>query len=300
MSRRYAVLDVFTDTPLAGNPLAVVLDSEGLTAETMQAIAAEFSLPETVFVLPAERAVHSARVRIFTPKTEMPFAGHPTIGTAVLLATERFGAAEQDGERDAMVILEEGIGPVRCGVRLTAKSAHAIFDAPRLPSEVAFAGDADAVAAGLGLARNEIGFENHRPCSFEAGLAFLFVPVRNLAAIRKALPQSPAFERIGQPVYLYTRETVSVGRQFHARMFGSGIGIHEDPATGSAAAALAGVIGRFDRPVHGTHRMVIEQGFEMGRPSLLFLEVDTGEGGAPSAVRVGGDAVVVARGTLAI
>lgn len=298
MNRRYVILYVFTNTPLAGNPLAVVLDSEGLSSETMQAIAAEFSLPETVFVLPAERPVHSARLRIFTPRMEMAFAGHPTVGTAVLLALERFGPGE--GERDAVIILEEGVGPVRCGVRLTAGGSHAIFDAPRLPAEVPLSQDADLIAGAVGLTRMDLGFENHRPSAFEAGLAFVFVPVRNLAAIRKAAPQGGLFERLGKPAYLYTRETESVGRQFHARMFGAGIGIAEDPATGSAAIALAGVIGRFDRPVHGTHRVVIEQGFAMGRPALIFLEVDIGEGNAPAAVRVGGDAVVVARGSLAI
>src|SRR5688572_4030509 len=135
MPRRYAILDVFTATPLEGNPLAVVLDSKGLTGESMQSIAAEFNLSETVFVLPAANSVHTAAVRIFTPKRELPFAGHPTVGTAVLLASERPGA----GLGDVIIILEEEVGAVRCGITLHGSHGHAWFDAPRLPQS---AGDA--------------------------------------------------------------------------------------------------------------------------------------------------------------
>lgn len=116
MGRRYFILDVFTNQALAGNPLAVVLDGEGLSDTRMQAIAREFNLSETVFVLPPESPTHSAKLRIFTPAKELPFAGHPTVGTAILLARERFGEIEED--QNAMVVLEEAIGKVRCGVVL--------------------------------------------------------------------------------------------------------------------------------------------------------------------------------------
>src|SRR5918998_25721 len=131
MQRRYVVLDVFTERALAGNALAVVLDAEGLDGAAMQAIAREFNLSETVFVLPPERPAHSARVRIFTPATELPFAGHPTVGTAICLAIERFG---KNGGQDAVLVLEEGVGPVRCGVKLSGDSRFAQFDCPKLPA----------------------------------------------------------------------------------------------------------------------------------------------------------------------
>ena len=182
MARRYSILDVFTETALEGNPFAVVLDADGLTGAAMQMIAAEFNLSETVFVLPPERAPHTARVRIFTPREELPFAGHPTIGTSALLATER----ADGGTSDSLLILEEKVGPVCCAVTLNAVSGHAWFDAPKLPVSTDKELDADLIAGALGLPKAEIGFENHRPSAFEAGMAFTFVPVRNLAAIAKA------------------------------------------------------------------------------------------------------------------
>jgi len=130
MTRRYKVFDVFTDRPLAGNPLAVVLDSEGLGSVAMQSIAREFNLSETVFVLPPDNSAHTAKVRIFTPARELPFAGHPTVGAAVCLARERFVLP---GEHDAVIVLEEAIGPVRCGVRLSDSGGFAEFDCPKLP-----------------------------------------------------------------------------------------------------------------------------------------------------------------------
>jgi trans-2,3-dihydro-3-hydroxyanthranilate isomerase len=301
MARRYAVLDVFTDTPLAGNGLAVVLDSEGLSDERMQKIARAFALSETVFVLPAEAQGHSARVRIFTPARELPFAGHPTVGTAVLLATRKL--VDIAGQCDAMIVLEEGVGPVRCGVILHPEAAgYAEFDVPRKPAEITTAIDKDAVAAALGLLPREIGFENHVPTAFEAGVPFTFVPVHDLAVAARARPVrelwSAAFSD-GRPsaVFLYCRETVKHDAAFHARMFSPDMGIDEDPATGSAAAAFAGVVQRFDEPTDGRHVLPIEQGIEMGRPSLIQLELEVAAGQLKT-VRIGGYAVLVAEGDL--
>jgi trans-2,3-dihydro-3-hydroxyanthranilate isomerase len=301
MPRPYAVLDVFTDTALAGNPLAVVLDAAGIDDERMQAIAAEFNLSETVFVFPPDNRVHSARLRIFTPRRELPFAGHPTVGTAVLLGIGK--VAEGAPGNDVMLMLEELVGAVRCGVSVKDQyRGHAIFDLPKLPEPVEKRYSREAVAAALGLEPAEIGFENHVPTAFDAGVPYNFVPVRDLAAIGQA---SPIHERWEQAfgsghhpnAYLYCRETEGSGRHFHARMFAPLLGIAEDPATGSAAAAFAGVIRRFDEPPSGSHRFIIEQGFEMRRPSLMALEVDI-EKGAIAAARIGGDAVIIARGTL--
>lgn len=301
MQRRYAILDVFTDRPLAGNPLAVVLDADGLDTDRMQAIAAEFNLSETVFVLPPGNQVHTAAVRIFTPRNEMPFAGHPTIGTAVLLGLEAAGG--EQANRDAVLVLEEAVGPIRCGVILRGSDVgHCAFDLPRLPAASAVQSDRGLIASALDLAPAEIGFENHEPSRFDAGVPYTFVPVRDLEVVGRARPQlrifSEAFGADGNSdVYVYTRETVGADHHFHARMFAPGSGIAEDPATGSAVAALAGVIARFDQPIGGSHHYVVEQGGEMGRPSLIGLEIDM-DGGAIQAARISGDAVIVARGTL--
>jgi trans-2,3-dihydro-3-hydroxyanthranilate isomerase len=300
MKRRYAVLDVFADRPLAGNPLAVVLESEGLDDARMLAVAREFNLSETVFVLPAVNPAHSASIRIFTPGAELPFAGHPTVGAAVIVAGETRGPTSDDGETDAVVVLEEKVGPVRCGVKLRKGKGHAIFDVPRLPEESGPAGRVDDIAAALGLIPAEIGFENHRPTRYSAGVPFTFVPIRDLGAMRKIALQASMFAAAfagDSNVYAYTRETEGIGHHFHARMFAPDLGLAEDPATGAAVAALPGVIGRFDAMPAGTRRYVIEQGFEMGRPSLIGLEIDI-EHGRLAATRISGDAVIVAEGVL--
>lgn len=290
MPRRYHVLDVFTETPLVGNPLAVVHDSEGLDTEAMQAIAREFNLSETVFVLPPDHPVHTAKVRIFTPHRELPFAGHPTVGTAILLATLR-------GSGDGIIVLEETVGPVRVGVTLGAKRNFAEFDIPKMPERVDRPVDPELAAAALGLLPGEIGFENHRPSRWTAGVEFPFVPLRGLEVMGKCRIERRAFdEAFGPGVYVYCRETRSRESHLHARMFAPGFGIDEDPATGGAAAALAGVIMHFDQPVAGTHRYRIEQGHMMGRPSLIELELVV-DGGL-DVVRIGGCAVLVAEGEL--
>jgi len=300
MPRRYAILDVFTDRPLAGNPLAVVLDSDGLSGERMQAIAREFNLSETVFVLPPENPLHSARIRIFTPLSELSFAGHPTVGTAVLLALDR--AKGGSGSHEAMLVLEEGIGPVRCGAFVKSEATgRAIFDLPSNANEVDAVVDIGAIASALGLLPNEIGFENHEPLFILAGMKFLFVPVRDLSTIGRINLDMAAWKQAVDKgttgAFVYCRETSSSGRHFHARMFAPSAGISEDPATGSAVAGLAGAIMRFDRPRSGSHRIIVEQGFEMGRPSLIGLELDI-ESGRVASARISGDAVVVAEGTL--
>lgn len=297
MPRRYVLLDVFTDRPLAGNGLAVVLDAAGLDTPAMQAIAAEFNLAETVFVLPPERPVHAAKVRIFTPKHEMPFAGHPTVGTAVLLALE--ADREKGATGASVIVLEEPVGPVRSAVNIDGPGAgYAVFDVPRVPEMIGAALDREAIATALGLLPGEIGFENHRPSAYTAGAPYIFVPVRDRAVIERATPIVPAWKRafpVADSAYLYTRDTVSAESAFHARMFWGGS--VEDPATGSAVAALAGVIASFDQPPVGTHRYVVEQGYEMGRASLIELEIDI-EGGRIDAARIGGRAIVIGRGEL--
>lgn len=296
MTRRYKILDVFTDQPLAGNGLAVVLDAEGLDAAAMQKIAREFNLSETVFVLPSENPGHTAKVRIFTPARELPFAGHPTVGTAVCLARERFGGP---GEHDAVVVLEEGVGAVRCGVRVNDGTGFAEFDCPRLPERTGAGVGKELAGQALGLAKSEIGFENHAPSEWSAGVPFHFVPVHNMAALAEARPDRAAWRNtFGKgSAFVYTRETEGHDHAFRARMFAPEMGLEEDPATGSAVAAFAAPVQEFDAVPDGEHAAIIEQGFEMGRPSLIRLET-TVSGGKLANVRIGGSVVEVAEGVL--
>ena len=303
MQLQFHILDVFTDTRFTGNPLAVVLDADGLEGARMQTIAREFNLSETVFVLKPQQAAHTARVRIFTPAAEMPFAGHPTVGIAALLAQLKAPAAQ--GQGDALVVLEEVIGIVRVGVRLRPGAApYAEFDAPKLPEDGGAAPPADELAAALGLIPAEIGFENHRPTKFSAGNSFVFVPVVSLEAMGKAqvAPQhwATVMRRQGHTgAFLYCRQTVHKTAAFHARMFAPDMGVPEDPATGSAAAAFAGVVHRFDPLPDGVHKRAIEQGYEMGRASLIELSLQV-EGAKLAAVRIGGHAVRVAEGRIEV
>ena len=293
MKRAYQTLDVFTDVPFAGNPLAVVLDADDLDPAAMQAIAREFNLSETVFVLEPRDPVNSARIRIFTPTRELPFAGHPTVGTAALIAQIR--APEMIGRQDLSVVLEEAVGPVTCTVRRQRGIVRASFSLPRLP-EVSGEPPAIAViAAALGLSEADIGFEAHRPCVASAGVPFTFVPLAGLDACARATP-GIGLNAIG-PVLLYTGESSQPGSAIHARMFAPGLGVTEDPATGAAAAALAGVLVYFERFDDGDHTLVIEQGFEMGRPSLITLGLDIVEGRLASA-SIGGGTVMVSAGHL--
>ena len=300
----YHVLDVFTDQRFGGNPLAVVLGADALDTRRMQTIAREFNLSETVFVLEPQNRAHTARVRIFTPTAEVPFAGHPTVGTGALLAELR-GAAGAAGNGEALVVLEETIGIVRVGVRLRAKAApFAEFDAPKRPEDSGAAPSAERLAAALGLIPGEIGFENHRPTKFEAGNNFVFAPIASLEVMAKAQVASQHWAGAlkGQGVvgvFLYCRQTVHTTSQFHARMFAPDMGVPEDPATGSAAAAFAGVIHRFDELPDGLHKRSIEQGYEMGRPSHIALSLEV-EGGKLGTVRIGGHAVRVAEGKIEV
>jgi len=295
MTRRFVTLDVFTDTRFTGNPLAVVLDAGGLDAVSMQTIAREFNLSETVFVLPPDESSARARVRIFTPANELPFAGHPTIGTAVLL-----GRIDGGGERD--FVLEETIGPVPCRVRATGPDrGRAAFDLPRQPVNEGHGPPPGAIAAALGLAPADIGLDAWPIERWSAGNPFTFVPIRGLAAMRRCVVDRPRFDEALRDggraaAFLFCRETQDAGHAFHARMFAPAFGIPEDPATGSAVAAFAGYLAEHGNYPEGEHVVRIEQGHEMGRPSLVELTI-TIAGGKLSRASIAGDAVVVMEGT---
>jgi trans-2,3-dihydro-3-hydroxyanthranilate isomerase len=307
----YHLLDVFTDQPLAGNPLAVVLDADGLDAARMQAIAREFNLSETVFVTAPRDPVNTARLRIFTPALELPFAGHPTIGAACLIA--RMRASDMIGRQPLRLVLEEEIGPVVCEVIRFQGALRARFIAPKQPELCGTLNDRTAIAVALGLDEADIGFDAHDPVLASAGLPFAFVPVGSLAALNGIAPDfsrfGAAFQLERPAAFIYTRETADPANHVQARVLVQslskdgrlappcGLGAHEDPATGSAACAFAAVAVRFEQPEDGEHTIVIEQGFAMGRPSQIALTMQVVEG-ALVETSVGGACVTVGEGFL--
>jgi trans-2,3-dihydro-3-hydroxyanthranilate isomerase len=293
----FQIYDVFTKSSFTGNPLAVVLDARGLTTGQMQAIAQQFNLSETVFLLPPDNPVHSARARIFTPAYEMPFAGHPTIGAAIALAESRHGRA---ASQDTILVLEENVGPVRCAVTILNDGASFCeFDSPRLSQEIAAAPSEATVAQALGLAAEDIGFDRHRPSVYSAGAPFAYVPVKSLDVLAKAWPAAGFKAAVGDAVgmVVYARLPEDDDFSFQVRMFAPDAGVMEDPATGGAAAAFAGVLAAFEGLPEGQCHRPILQGVEMGRRSEIALEIEV-TNGALSGCRIGGHAVLTASGRM--
>ncbi|MGV0878174.1 PhzF family phenazine biosynthesis protein [Martelella sp. FLE1502] len=298
----YVIYDVFTAERYKGNPLAVVFGADALSDDEMQTIAIEFNLSETIFLSAPEHVSHSAAARIFTPGGELPFAGHPTVGASIALAERQHG---EDADVDMVTVLAEKIGPVRCAVKLKPGAASfAEFDLPKHSRRSDEVIAREKLADALGISPAEIGFENHVPTIWSAGVPFAMIPLRNLAAVEKVefdqrqwLSFAPLVDGLPVWAYPYTRGGVRHDAHFHVRMFAAET-IEEDPATGSAAAAFSGAIQHFDAPGEGSHTFVIEQGVEMGRPSYIRLNLETGAAGEITAARIGGQAVRVARGTL--
>jgi len=297
MTRRrlsFVTADVFTSRPLTGNPLAVFPEAKGLSAAEMQAVAREMNLSETVFVFPPENAAHTRKLRIFTPGGELPFAGHPTLGTAhVLCATGRVPLAGEAVE----IVFEEGVGPVR--VTVSVKDGAPVrtqLHAARLPEPGPTPPPREAVAKALSLRPEDILDGEDRLEAWSCGVPFVFVPLRNARALEQARLdlgqwQAHVASFWAPHLFLFVREDDgSLG----ARMFAPAMGIVEDPATGAAGAALAGYLGA--RVKEGGLRVMVRQGHAMGRPSTLFVEADRGPDGL-SAVRVAGESVVVSEGS---
>lgn len=286
----YETYDVFTARRFAGNPLAVVMDARGLDAAAMQTLAREFNYAESTFVLPPEDPANAARMRIFTPAYEMPFAGHPTIGTAVAIARARGLSGELRLE------LKAGVLPVR--VEGAGDLWSAEFVNSSLPAERGPAPDAAALEAALSLQEDAIERGPCRPRRVGAGVDFHFAKAP-LEAVRRAELDLAAFRRLPMDgvigVLLYAEGGDAPDTDYHVRMFAPGAGVAEDPATGAAAAALPGQLLLAGALRDGRSRLRIEQGAEMGRPSLLRVAVDVA-GGAVARVAVGGDAVPVATG----
>jgi trans-2,3-dihydro-3-hydroxyanthranilate isomerase len=293
----FYTLDVFTDHPFAGNPLAVVLGADGLSTAQMQTIAREFNLSETIFVMAPVDPAHTARVRIFFPTAEIPFAGHPTVGCAIHLATQAAGA----GDFSADLVLEEEAGLVPVTVTRTGDRVEAEFAAPVLPHAAAGQVLTEALAPALGLVAGDIGFGAHRPAVWQGGPAFLYVPVPSIDALARARPIQPHWDAVMRAAgvdsaYLYTP---GADCDFRARMFSPTAGIPEDPATGSASAILAAQLAASGVLTRGEDRFVLHQGVEMGRPSRIHLTVQQAKGNL-ARILIRGSAVPVSSGRIVI
>ena len=293
-SRSYHLVDVFTDRAFGGNPLAVFIDGRGIPDALMQSIAKELNLSETTFVLPPDEAKHDFRVRIFTPKSELPMAGHPTVGTAFVLAREGM-------LKNPDAVFEEGVGPVPVSIELGADGPGFIEMRQPLPKFGPRFEDANAIAEMLSLDRPAI-----RDLPLEVvscGNPFFFVPIDTLESIRRIRFRPDLAERMVKEtgatgVFVFTQEVESAASHVHGRLFAPGEGIMEDPATGSAAGPLGCYLSRYGLTAgDGETRSVLEQGIEMGRPSFLHIRIrHTGD--EITAVHVGGSCCYMGSGQL--
>lgn len=297
----YHLLDVFTQQPFGGNQLAVFADAAEIPPSLMPSIARELNLSETVFVLPPANEAHACRLRIFTPGAELPFAGHPTVGAACLLAS--LGRLQLDGGA-GHVVLEEGAGPVGVQVRtgVDGGAAFAQLSAPRRPEFQGSPVAREALARMLGLNEHDVLDDPAQaPAAVSCGVPFLFVALRDRDAVGRCRLDTAAWaaQLAGSwapQVFVYAFDAELPHSNIRARMFAPALGIPEDPATGSAATALAALLAS-RAGADGTYRWRMEQGFEMGRPSILDIEADVRDGSV-NAARVGGHAVVVGEGML--
>ncbi len=290
----YHLVDVFTDVPFGGNPLAVFPLADGLTDALMQTIAKELNLSETAFVMPPTDKQCDYRVRIFTPDMELPMAGHPTVGTAFVLQRQGVITAP------SRVTFQEGVGPVPVELALDGDKV-AVTMAQPLPAFGAEYDDRAAIADMLSLTEDDL----LPDCPVQAvstGVPFVYVPVKSLDAIGRASVKVDVWQRLladgpAPHVYVFTLETVHATSTVHSRMFAPLMGIPEDPATGAASGPLGAYLVRYGLAKPGT--MINEQGIEMDRPSEIQIGIDW-DGDAFTGVRVGGRCVYMGHGVLHI
>jgi trans-2,3-dihydro-3-hydroxyanthranilate isomerase len=296
----YYTADVFSDRIFGGNPLAVFPEASGLTPPQMQKIAAEFNFSETVFVFPPETPQGTKKVRIFTPSTELPFAGHPTVGTAYILAL--IGAIPP--HRETTIYLEEGVGlvPVKI-VGDGEKPVYSELKVAQLPELVADTYAIDDLAAILSLSAADF-LPGYPPRAFSCGLPFLFIPVKNQEILGKiklnmTLWSSLLSQARANSLFVFCFDSESPHSRLYGRMFAPGLGVMEDPATGSAVAALGGYLGGLESSGEGMNQWTIIQGVEMGRPSCLQLKFQKNNREI-TEVCVGGASVLVCQGKMII
>ncbi|SSW69339.1 PhzF family phenazine biosynthesis protein [Achromobacter agilis] len=295
MRYRYVTADVFTRRTYGGNPLAVVLDAQGLSTAQMQRIAREFNYSETSFVLPARNAAHTAQVRIFTPCREVPFAGHPNVGTAVVLAREWAAGGRTVPET---FVFEEEAGLVRIALKTGAQGVEGAELLAPLPLARGAVAPADAAARALGLDAADIDTSAHPPQVVSVGLAFLAVQLASRDALRRAVPNVQGYAALlpldgAKSIYAYTTDTAAEPQtDIQARMFTGSM--TEDPATGSATAAVTAL--RAALRGAGALHLRVGQGVDMGRASLLSAHAEPRSDGVWAGVA--GQAAVVMEGTL--
>jgi trans-2,3-dihydro-3-hydroxyanthranilate isomerase len=297
MTYNFYTLDVFTDKLFSGNQLAVIPSAEGLDDQTMQKIAAEFNFSETVFVFPPTNPKTHQRLRIFTPTEEIPFAGHPTIGTAFLLT--EIAAIPLQG-KETKIIFEEGVGNIE--VKVKAKNNKPVYAELKTTVKPEFNHNIPKIAdlaQILGLNLEEIKFKDYQPLAVSCGLPFLFIPVTNIDTLARARVNLQSWETIlshswAPHLYLFC----GIGEnKWRVRMFAPGLGITEDPATGSGAAAFAAYLTTYESNPNGNDEWIIEQGVEMGRSSQLYAYCDQKNGNI-TEIRVGGACVLVSEGKI--
>ncbi len=298
---RYITLDVFTSTVFGGNQLAVFPDARGIPEEQLIAMTREFNYSETTFCYPPTDPAHTARVRIFTPGAEVPFAGHPTVGTAIALAAlGRAGATQGESH----LVLEEGVGPVPVKVVLDGASAWAQFAVAKLPEIGPAAPSRSMFAKILGLETDDILGAPFSPQAVSCGLPFLMVGVKSLDALSRARIRHDRWETTlksswAPDLFVFTRDPDTGPEHFRARCFVPSCSVPEDPATGSANACFAGYLAMREKARDGAFRWTVDQGVEMGRPSQIAIEADK-SAGVITAIRVGGSAVRVMEGVLRV
>jgi trans-2,3-dihydro-3-hydroxyanthranilate isomerase len=294
---RYYICDVFTDVRFGGNQLAILPDAQGLSERQMQQIAREFNFSESTFVLPAERG-HDRRVRIFTPTAEIPFAGHPNVGTAFALATAgAFGPVE----RPVTVTFEEKAGLVPVTIARRNGTIWCELSAPE-PLSLGIIVPPELLAQAVSLATEDILTTTHPPRVASVGLPFVMAELRDRAALARARVYAPGFDAIKAlgvmpDLHLYVRS----GDEFdlRTRMFAPYDGVPEDPATGSANCALAALLTQARPEASGSYGYRIAQGVEMGRPSVLEARTEK-QDGTVTATRIGGASVLVSEGTIEV
>lgn len=298
MKYRYYTCDVFTETRFGGNPLAVLPSADGLSDHQMQQIAREFNFSETAFVFPPQ-AGHTRSVRIFTPAREVPFAGHPNVGTAFVLAsTGEFGEIRSS----LSVTFEEKAGLVPITIREEQGRVVSCELAAPQPLSLGKSIPVDLLASTVSLATKDVVTETHQPQIASVGLPFLMTELRDRAALERARVNSTGVEAILRQdirpsIYLYTRATD--GFDIRARMFAPLSGVPEDPATGSASCAVGGLLAHHSGQVSGRFSYRIAQGVEMGRPSVLLVRAEKTDGRV-QATWVGGACVLVSEGLIQV
>ncbi len=296
---KFVTADVFTNRIFGGNPLAVFPDAGAMTDELMQRIAREMNLSETVFIVPPKSSAHFRGLRIFTPLTELPFAGHPTIGAALVL--HALGVVPRgNSDEEVRITLGADAGPIPVTIRTDVSGACvAQLTAPRLPERGPNPPQPEALATLLSLPREQLFEGDGAASAWSGGVPFLFVRLHDHSALAAARLNSAVWSEVlerwwaPQVVPFVVEDEASL----RMRMFSPAFGIAEDPATGSAAVAIAGYLTAAGAAADGTRRWTIAQGVEMGRPSTLHLEADLRDG-ALRAVRLAGEAVIVSEGVM--